>query len=88
MPGCTCPALLRRLRAVGKEVAYVAITRFGAGFHTASAFPNEQLAVGRPPSQFLQPQVRKGCRLGTELVWADPGSLATTTGLVSLPRGT
>src|SRR5439155_1878190 len=36
----------------------------------------------------FQPPRRKACRLGTARVWADPGSLAATTGIVSVPRGT
>ncbi len=35
-----------------------------------------------------QPPFRNACRLDTERVLADPISLATTLGLISLPRGT
>ena len=41
-----------------------------------------------PPGLSLQPHDRNGCLLATVVVWAHPGSLATTTGLLSLPRGT
>jgi hypothetical protein len=46
------------------------------------------LARGSTPWSVLQPRHRKACRLGTTTVWAVPGSLATTTGILSLPRGT
>jgi hypothetical protein len=46
------------------------------------------LARGSTPWSVLQPRRRKACRLGTTTVWAVPGSLATTTGILSLPRGT
>jgi hypothetical protein len=35
-----------------------------------------------------QPRCRNGRRLGTAAVWAAPGSFATTTGILSSPRGT
>jgi hypothetical protein len=35
-----------------------------------------------------QPRGRNACTLGTATVWAAPVSLATTPGLLSLPRGT
>jgi hypothetical protein len=41
-----------------------------------------------PPGLSLQPHDRNGCLLATVVVWAHPGSLATTTGMLSLPRGT
>jgi hypothetical protein len=45
--------------------------------------------AGRQTSlDVLQPPRRNGCRLGTARVWAAPGSLATTTGILSVPRGT
>ena len=36
----------------------------------------------------LQPHACKACRLGTSVVWAAPGSLAATTGIMLLPPGT
>jgi hypothetical protein len=41
-----------------------------------------------PDLQVLQPGDRNAVTLGTAAVWAAPGSLAATTGMVSVPRGT
>ncbi len=58
---------------------------------------SKPLQLGIPPlvrtdrssSIVLQPQCRNACQLGTTLVWAEiPGSLATTTGILLLPRAT
>jgi hypothetical protein len=43
---------------------------------------------GSPAWSGLQPRARKACRLDTRPVWANPGSLAATTGMLSVPRGT
>ena len=49
---------------------------------------NTPVDNGSHPCDVLQPPGRNACRLGTTTVWAVPGSLATTTGILSLPRGT
>jgi hypothetical protein len=68
---------------------YAAVTLSGAAFQSASSGASRACG-GRaaPPGLSLQPHDRNGCLLGTVVVLAHPGSLATTTGMVSLPRGT
>jgi hypothetical protein len=68
---------------------YAAVTLSGAAFQSASSGASRACG-GRaaPPGLSLQPHDRNGCLLGTVVVSAHPGSLATTTGMVSLPRGT
>jgi hypothetical protein len=46
------------------------------------------LDAGRRPWMGLQPRWRNVGQLGTPAVWAAPGSLAATTGILSVPRGT
>ena len=43
---------------------------------------------GSPAWTGFQPRARNACRLDTRTVWANPGSLAATTGMLSVPRGT
>jgi hypothetical protein len=43
---------------------------------------------GSPAWNGFQPRARNACRLDTRTVWANPGSLAATTGMLSVPRGT
>ncbi len=88
-PGCTCPALLRqethaatRRRLRGCHALW---RRFPVGFVWRITRVRGE---GSPPGLSLQPHDRNGCLLGTVVVLAHPGSLATTTGMVSLPRGT
>jgi len=57
-------------------------------------FPNAFRARGRlmgqasrPDLCVLQPHLRNDCFLDTEMVWAEPGSFATTTGLVPSSSG-
>lgn len=88
-PGCSCPALLRQelLRAHG--VDYAAFTPSGAAFQSASSAvsPHKRGQAG-PRQLSLQPHDRNGCFLATVVVSAFPGSLATTAGVFSVPRGT
>ena len=49
---------------------------------------NARLCCGSSTCMGLQPRGGKTCRLDTSTVWACPGSLAATTGVMSVPRGT
>ncbi len=88
-PGCSCPALLRqaplprqrnRLRG-----SHALRRRFPVGFVSPLA-PQRGQPV--PQRRSLQPHDRNGWLLATVVVSAFPGSLATTTGVLSVPRGT
>ncbi len=75
--------------APGRRFDYAAFTLSGAAFQSASS-PASRCTRGSadPHRLSLQPHDRNGRRLATVVVWAVPGSLATTTGMLSLPRGT
>ena len=88
-PGTSCPAVLRKRQQRALRFPYPAITVCGGGFHTPSGHTTRALAKPAGITQsFLQPRVCNGCRLDTHTVWAVPGSLAATTGMVSVPRAT
>jgi hypothetical protein len=73
----------------GRAVDYAAVTLSGAAFQSASSDASRAWRGKAAPSGLsLQPHDRNGCLLATVVVWAHPGSLATTTGMLSLPRGT
>jgi hypothetical protein len=70
---------------------YGALTPCGGPFQASSAslrFCPTAWRVTWPAWSGLQPPCRNGRCLGTAWVWAAPGSFATTTGILSLPRGT
>ena len=73
-------------------VVHVSRTRLSRSLATCSKrlaiHANTPVDNGSRPCDVLQPPDRNACRLDTVSVWADPGSLATTTGILSLPRGT
>jgi hypothetical protein len=73
----------------GRADDYAAVTLSGAAFQSASSDASRAWRGRTAPSGLsLQPHDRNGCLLATVVVWAHPGSLATTTGMLSLPRGT
>lgn len=88
-PGCSCPALLRQaLRAAAParlRGCHALWRRFPVGF---VARVRRARGPAVPPQRSLQPHDRNGCRLATAVVWAYPVSLATTPGMLSVPRGT
>ena len=88
-PDVSCPALLKHNPKLSACVRYPAITVYGNAFqafsratHSGSCRAAARLWIG------FQPRARKACRLDTRPVWANPGSLAATTGMLSVPRGT
>jgi hypothetical protein len=74
--GLACPVVLRLSSPPRSTFAYGTITRSGWPFQCHLASLLVAWCWG------LQPQRPKS------LVWANPRSLATTSGIVSLPRGT
>jgi hypothetical protein len=69
-------------------VAYGTLTRSGRPFHRSA---NEACrATGLPPRPRIafNPSTAAAVASDAALVWAPPGSLAATTGILSLPRGT
>ena len=87
-PDCSCPALLKNHAWCAVGDSYSAVTVCGDAFQTSSDPHSQPRVDGSPPSVVLQPRLRNACRLDTETVWAAPGSLAATTGILSVPRGT
>jgi hypothetical protein len=85
-----CPAVLKIPDTAWWVVADGTITRSGGVFQAPSAHPHVgNCVVGVTPDlQVLQPGDRNAVTLGTAAVWAAPGSLAATTGMMSVPRGT
>ena len=66
---------------------YATITRYGAAFQTASPIQGGPIGFRQKPVCVLQPRLTKGWRLGSQTVWAVPGSFATTTGVVLSSSG-
>jgi hypothetical protein len=85
-----CPAVLKIPDTGRNLVAYGTVTRSGGVFQAPSAFRvlGNCVAGVTPVPQVFQPADRNAVTLGTVNVWAAPGSLAATTGMVSVPRGT
>jgi hypothetical protein len=87
-PDVSCPVVLERGHALlpgrptGLSPAAVWRSSHFGGPGSRRCGPCRSRGAGS------QPQTRNACTLGTRLVSADPGSLATTTGLLFAPQGT
>jgi hypothetical protein len=88
-PDCSCPALLKS-RSLGSVAwSYPAVTVYGNAFQ---AFSDDHTrssgGAAAPRERSYNPVTARPAGLNTATVWAAPGSLATTTGMISVPRGT
>jgi hypothetical protein len=86
------PPYSRAPRRASSTVAYGTLTRSGRPFQQRSASRLVCIALCwacRPNSRVVQPHAGSGGSLAvTDMVWAAPGSLTATTGILSFPRGT
>lgn len=88
IPGFTCPALLRIQHAAHLD-SHTQLSCALAVLPITFWFP-VSLTCGFVCHRLLSfnPVTRNARRLDTSTVWASPDSLATTTGILSLPQGT
>ena len=89
-PDFACPAVLTlRLHHPHPVVTYGALTLSGRPFQCRSA---DKVHVARallsPPKRAFNPHAAAAAASCAAWVWALPGSFATTTGILSVPRGT
>lgn len=88
IPGFTCPALLR-MQLTGYSDFHTQLScSLAVRPSTFWFLVLTHVRCRLPPPVVLQPHNRNAKRLDTVLVWAFPDSLATTTGILSFPRGT
>lgn len=90
-PDFACPAVLTLMsHPPASSVAYGTLTRSGPLFQYGSAKGSVQRATGllSRPNIASNPTSAAAAASYADLVWAPPGSLAATTGILSLPRGT
>jgi hypothetical protein len=90
-PDSSCPVVLTFMshaRSLGSS--YGTLTRSGRPFQQRS--PAERRISARrlptPPDITFNPILASAAACPASMVWALPGSLAATTGILSVPRGT
>ncbi len=89
-PDFSCPVVLTLMSHTSPvRFAYGTLTRSGRPFQQRSA-PGWfcARALPSPPDIASNPTLASAAACTASVVWAPPGSLAATTGILSVPRGT
>ena len=90
-PDSSCPVVLTFMshaRSLGSS--YGTLTRSGRPFQQRSPAerPSSARRLPTPPDITFNPILASAAACPATMVWAPPGSLAATTGILSVPRGT
>jgi hypothetical protein len=87
-PDVTCPALLKSNSRHSCADPDPAFTVCGDAFQASLGSARVSAAVRQHRAELsCNPVLARPAGLSTSTVWADPGSLAATTGMLSVPRG-
>ena len=90
-PDSSCPVVLTFMsHARSPGSGYGTLTRSGRPFQQRSPAerPSSARRLPTPPDITFNPILASAAACPASMVWAPPGSLAATTGILSVPRGT